>query len=272
LCQATAFAERVASGALTLEFASDRRRLEGRIECLRTLHTEAVRDKSVTENKSCNLLEKLSVAKKEREDLGHRLAEEREGAEKAHAEVQAARTEFEAMRVEADLARKRATDKESELKGIHSYCKKTEASSHAGVERVHTLFVEVYHELGAQTNPFDKSREEVGLFFLGWLHEELESLSSITTGLISYASLVTCEGAANALSREGCRHFEVFNRANEDFDRGIFQVEDDVLTRSAGALYDRMWGPHGHGIVREKAGRALAHVFFTCEMLCCLCR
>jgi hypothetical protein len=57
---------------------------------------------------------------------------------------------------------------------------------------------------------------------------------------MSYASLVTCEGAANALSREGCRHIEFFNRVNEDFDRGIFQVEDDVLNRSARALYDRI--------------------------------
>jgi hypothetical protein len=65
----TAFAERVASGALTLEFASERRRLEGWIERLRTQHTKAVRDKLTAENKSRNLLEKLSAAEKEREDL-----------------------------------------------------------------------------------------------------------------------------------------------------------------------------------------------------------
>jgi 3-phenylpropionate/cinnamic acid dioxygenase small subunit len=64
----TAFAERIASGALTLEFAAERRWLEGRIERLRTQHTEAVRDKSAAENKSHNLLEKLSVAEAE-EDL-----------------------------------------------------------------------------------------------------------------------------------------------------------------------------------------------------------
>jgi hypothetical protein len=81
-------------------------------------------------------------------------------------------------------------------------------------------------------------------------------------GLMSYASLVTYEGAANALSREGCRHFEAFDQANEDFDRGVFQIEDDVLKCSAGALYDRMWGPHGRDIVREMADRALAHVCF----------
>jgi ABC-type phosphate transport system permease subunit len=34
-----------------------------------------------------------------------------------------------------------------------------------------------------------------GTRFLRWLQEELESLPSIVTGLMSYASLVTCEGA-----------------------------------------------------------------------------
>jgi hypothetical protein len=252
----TAFAERVASGALTSEFASGRRRLEGRIERLRTQHTEAVRDKSAAENKSCNLLEKLSAMEKEREDLGRRLAEEREDVEKAraeaqaaHAEAQATRAKAQAVRAKAKIARKHAADMESELRNIRSHCEKTKASTRARVERAHTLFVEAYLELGAQTAPFHKSGEEVGLRFLGWLQEELESLPSIATGLMSYASLVTCEGAANALSREGCRHFEVFDQSNEDFDRGVFQVEDDVLKRSTGMFFDRMWGPHGRGIV-----------------------
>jgi hypothetical protein len=39
-------------------------------------------------------------------------------------------------------------------------------------------------------------------------------------------------------------------------------VEDDVLKRSAGALYDRMWGPHGRGVIRERPDRALAYVCF----------
>jgi hypothetical protein len=66
----TAFSEQVASGALTSQFVSERRRLEGGIERLRTQHTKAVRDKSTTENKSRNLLEKLSIVEKEKEDLG----------------------------------------------------------------------------------------------------------------------------------------------------------------------------------------------------------
>jgi hypothetical protein len=39
---------------------------------------------------------------------------------------------------------------------------------------------------------------------------------------MSYASLVTCEGVANALSHEGCRHFKDFDQGNEDLDREVF--------------------------------------------------
>jgi hypothetical protein len=214
-------------GALTSEFSVERQRLEGRIERLWTQHTEAVRDKLAAENKSLNLLEKLTAAETEKEDLSRWLAEEKEGAKKA-------RTEAQAARAEASLALKHAAGVESGLKSLRSHTEKTEASTCAGVERAHALFVDAYRELGARTAPFDKSGEEVGLFFLRWLQEELESLPYITTGLMSYASLVTCEGAANALSREGCRHFKVFDRVTEDFNRGIFQVRDEVLKRSAG--------------------------------------
>jgi hypothetical protein len=100
----------------------------------------------------------------------------------------------------------------------------------------------------------------VGLCFLGWLQEELELLPSIVTGLKSFASLITYEGAANALSHEGCRHFKVFDWATENFDHGIFQVEDEVLKRSAAALYDRMLGPHGRDTVPERSDRALEQV------------
>ena len=59
--------------------------------------------------------------------------------------------------------------------------------------------------------------------------------------------------------------------ADEDFDRGVFQIEDDVLKRSAGALYDRMWGPHGCGIVWEREDRALAQVCCWFGEGCCVC-
>jgi hypothetical protein len=171
-------------------------------------HTEAVRDKSAAEKRSRNLHEKLTAANAEKEDLSRRLAEEREGAEKA--------------RAEASLALKHATDTESGLKSLCGYIDKTEASTRAGVDWEHALLVDAHRQLGARTAPFDKSGEEVGLCFLGWLQEEMETLVSIATILMSYALLVTCEGVANALSREGCRHFDVFDRVTEDIDRGIF--------------------------------------------------
>jgi hypothetical protein len=49
------------------------------------------------------------------------------------------------------------------------------------------------------------------------MQEELRVLPTIMTGLMSFASLVTCEEAVNALSREGCRHFEVFDQSDENF-------------------------------------------------------
>jgi hypothetical protein len=80
---------------------------------------------------------------------------------------------------------------------------------------------------------------------------------------MAYASLVTCEGAMNALSREGCRHFEVFDQDDEDFERDIFKVEDPVVKESAGAIFDRMWGSHGREVVRERAETARAQVTFS---------
>jgi hypothetical protein len=85
--------------------------------------------------------------------------------------------------------------------------------------------------------PFDKSEGDVGTRFLEWLQEELESLPSIVTGLMSYVSLMSCEGATNALACEGCRHFEAHDRSNEDFDACVFLVEDNVLKCSAGGRF-----------------------------------
>jgi hypothetical protein len=219
-----------------------------------------MQDKSLAESKSCNLMDKLSAAKVEKEELGRQLAAEKEDANKACAEAQAARAEAKLARAEASLALQRAAEAEANHRSLHGYLDEAEASTHTGVYRARALLVDAYRQLGACTSPFDASGKEVGLLFLRWLQEELEVLPSIVTGLMSFASLITCEGAANALSREACRHFKVFDRSDEDFDREIFQVEDAVLKRSAGALYDRMWGPHGRDTVRERSDRAMEQV------------
>jgi len=216
--QATAFTDHVASGALTSEFAAERQRLEGRIERLRAQHTDAVRDKSAAENKS----HRLEAAEAEKEDLRHRLAEERRDANKACVEAQSAQAEAKLARAEDSLARQRAEEMETRLDSLRDRLDKTEASTRTEVERTHTQLVDAYRELGARTAPFEAPGQEVGLRFLGWLQEELEVLPTIVTGLMSFASLVTCEGAVNALSREGCGHFEVFDQSDEGFERKIF--------------------------------------------------
>jgi hypothetical protein len=85
-------------------------------------------------------------------------------------------------------------------------------------------------------------------------------LPTIVEGFMSFASLVTCEGAMNALSRKGCRHYEVFDQIDESFEREIFKDEDPVVKQSAGALFDRMWGAHGQEAVRERSDRAREQV------------
>jgi hypothetical protein len=42
-----------------------------------------------------------------------------------------------------------------------------------------------------------------------------------------------------------------------------------VLKRSAGALYDRMWGPHSRETVRERSDRAMDQVkMHMCDYMC----
>jgi hypothetical protein len=91
----------------------------------------------------------------------------------------------------------------------------------------------------------------------------LQALPTVVEGFMAYASLVTCEGAMNALSREGCRHFDVFDQVEEDFEQDIFKVEDPVVKESARAIFDRLWGPHGREVVRERAETARAQVTFS---------
>jgi hypothetical protein len=135
LCQTAAFTEHIASGVLTVEFAAEWWRLEGRIERLRTQHTVAVQDKSAAENMSRSLLEKLSAVEAEKEDLGHRLAAEKENADRAHAEAQAARAK-------ANLALQRAIDVESAHRSLRGYLGRAEASTRTGVGRAHKLLVD----------------------------------------------------------------------------------------------------------------------------------
>jgi hypothetical protein len=75
---------------------------------------------------------------------------------------------------------------------------------------------------------------------------------------------------------QGCRHYEVFDQSDENFEREIFKAEDPVVKQSAGALFDRMWGSHGREAVRERVdwAREQVKVFFhgcVCVGMCSFC-
>jgi hypothetical protein len=243
----------VASSALTADVAAE-------VERLRALHADAVREKSAAESKSRRLAEKVAALEAEKTDLRRQLAEERREANQAIAEAQAAQAEAKLARAEGSIASQHAEEWEVRFNALRGRVDKAEASTRSEVERTRAQLVDSYRELGAWTADFEVPDREAGLRFLKWLQEELLVLPTIVDGFMSFASLVTCEGAMNALSREGCKHYEVFDRSDENFECEIFKVEDPVIKDSAGALFDRMWGPHGREVVRERFDRAREQV------------
>jgi hypothetical protein len=258
-CQAVDFADRVASGALTADVAVE-------VERLRAQHADAVREKSAAESKSRRLAEKVAALEAEKTDLRRQLVDERREANQAIVEVQAAQAKAKVAWAEESLASQRAEEWEARFNALRGRVDKAEASTRSEVKRTLAQLVDSYHELGAWTADFEVPDREAGLRFLEWLQEELLVLPTIVEGFMSFASLVTCEGAMNALSREGCRHYEVFDQSDENFEREIFKAEDPIVKQSAGALFDRMWGSHGREAVRERSDRAREQVefFYVC--------
>jgi hypothetical protein len=209
----------------------------------------------------------------EKTDLQRQLAEERREVNQTITEAQAARAEAKVARAESSLASQRTEELEARFNALCSRVDKAEASARSELERTHAQFVDAYRELGAQTVDFEVPDREAGLRFLECLQEELLVLPAIVEGFMSFASLVTCEGTMNALSREGCRHYEVFDQSDENFEHEIFKAEDPVVKQSPGALFDRMWGPHGRETVRERSDRAIEQVkvIFLCGYVCGMC-
>jgi hypothetical protein len=160
---------------------------------------DAVWEKSAAESKNRRLSEKVAALEDERTDLRHQLAEERREANKAIADAQAAQTEAKVAWAEGSLACQRAKELEARLNALRNRVDKAEASTRAEVKRTHAQFVDAYRELGARTAAFEVPGQEVGLCFLEWLQEELGVLPTIVTGFMSFASIVPCEGAVNAV-------------------------------------------------------------------------
>jgi hypothetical protein len=245
----------VASGSLTAVVSAE-------VERLRAQHAEVVREKSAADSKCRKLAEKVAALEGERTELRRQLAEERREGNQALAKAQSAQAEANVARVEGSLARQRAEEWEEWFNALQTRLERDEASTRSEVERTRKQLMNSYHELGVRIADFEVPDQESGLRCLEWLQEELLALPTIVEGFMSYASLVTCEGAMNALSREGCHHYEVFDRSDVDFEREIYKVEDPVVKESAGALFDRMWGPHGREVVRERSDTARGQVMF----------
>jgi hypothetical protein len=254
--QVADFANRTTSGALTAVVSAE-------VERLRTQHADAVREKSATDSKCRKLADKVAALEGEKADLQRQLAGERRETNEALVKAQAAQAKANLARAEGNLARERAEQLQERLIALESRVERAEAATRAEAERTRTQLMDTYRELGARTSDFEVPDREPGLRCLEWVQEELQALPTVVEGFMSYASLVICEGAMNALSHEGCRHFEVFDQADEDFERDIYKVEDPVVKESAGAIYDRMWGPHGREVVRERAETAIAQVTFS---------
>jgi hypothetical protein len=243
----------VASGALTADVSAE-------VERLRAQHADAVREKSTAESKNRRLAEKVAALEAEKTDLRRQLVEERREANQAIAEAQVAQAEAKLARAEGSLASQRVEEWEVRFNALRGRMDKAEASMHSKVEQTRAQLMDSYRELGARTAEFEVPDREAGLRFLEWLQEELLVLPTIMEGFMSFASFVTCEGAMNALSREGCKHYEVFDQSDGNFEREIFKVEDPVVKDATGALFDRMWGPHGREAVRERSDRAREQV------------
>jgi chromosome segregation ATPase len=204
------FASRTASGALTAAVSAE-------VERLRTQHADAVREKSASDSKCRKLTDKVAALEREKADLRRQLAAERREANEAIAKEQAAQAE-------GNLAKELSEHLQERLTALESRAKGAEAAMRAEAERTRTQLMDTYRELGARTGDFEVPEREPGLRCLQWVQEELQELPAVVGGVMSYASLVTCEGAMNALSREGCRHFEVFDQADEDFGRDVYKV------------------------------------------------
>jgi chromosome segregation ATPase len=194
----------VTSGALTADVSAEDERL-------RAQHADAVREKSAVDSKCRKLAEKVASLEGERMDLRRQLVEERREANQAIAKAQAAQAEAKLARVEGSLASQRAEEWEVRFNALEARMERAKASTRSEVERTRKQLVDSYRELGARTADFEVPDREAGLRFLEWLQEELLALPTIMEGFMSFASLVTCEGALNALSREGCSHYEVFD-------------------------------------------------------------
>jgi hypothetical protein len=201
----------------------------------------------------------VAALEREKADLQRQLAAERREANEAIAKEQAAQAEAKLARAEGNLAKELAEHLQERLTALESRAKGAEAAMRRLNGRARSSWIHIVSWVRGPVTSRCRT-ESPGFVVCNGCRRSCRNSPLSWGGFMSYASLVTCEGAMNALSREGCRHFEVFDQEDEDFERDVYKVEDPVVKESAGALYDRMWGPHGWEVVRERAETARAQV------------
>jgi regulator of replication initiation timing len=102
--------------------APRKKRLEDKIERLRTQNIEAIRDKSTAENKSRNLLDKVDTLEKENEGLNCQLSELKDIVVQSQSEAQSARAEAQAVR-------ERVAELELETRNTRTHHERVEATT-----------------------------------------------------------------------------------------------------------------------------------------------
>jgi hypothetical protein len=202
--QVADFASRTASGALTAAVSAE-------VERLRTQHADAVREKSASDSKCRKLTDKVAALEREKADLRRQLAAERREANEAIAKEQAAQAEAKLARAEGNLAKELAEHLQERLTALESHAKGAEAAMRAEADRTRTQLMDTYRELGART-------ESPGFTVCSGCRRSYRNSPLSWGGLCRTPPWSPARGAMNALSREGCRHFEVFDQADEDFD------------------------------------------------------
>jgi hypothetical protein len=78
---------------------------------------------------------------------------------------------------------------------------------------------------------------------------------------MAYSALVSPRGRLNALTHEGCCHFERFGSLDYCTGCDIYDIEES-LKMPSGVLFDRMWSPSALILCATEQGRDVRGMFY----------
>jgi hypothetical protein len=115
--------------------------------------------------------------------------------------------------------------------------------------RAHFPFKKVFHSVGASSEKFTPSGEDLPGAF-EHIKGEIDDLDDVIAGHGDFCTLVASRGTADAFLKSGCEHGKIINRPNFSLSPAVL---DDIpsLARSIGNKFIKVvWTKGG----REKAG------------------